>query len=49
MYCERGTIAKTYHARNKFDFSQGHLTKNQPMAVPVLVEWKSRNIYKTIN
>ena len=37
-YCERGTIAKIYHARDKFDFSQGRVTKNQPMAVPVLVE-----------
>ena len=24
-----------YHNRDTFDFSQGHVTKNQPMAVPV--------------
>ena len=24
-----------YHDRDTFDFSQGHITKNQPMAVPV--------------
>ena len=24
-----------YHDRDTFDFSQGHVTKNQPMAVPV--------------
>ena len=23
-----------YHERDKFDFSQGHVTKNQPMVVP---------------
>ena len=34
MYPERGT-AQMYHDRDKFDFSQGHVTKNQPMAVPV--------------
>ena len=33
-----------YHDQDTFDFSQGHVTNNQPMAVPVLVEWKSRNI-----
>ena len=31
----RDTIAKMYHDRGTFDFSQGHVTKNQPMAVPV--------------
>ena len=30
----------TYHDRDTFDFSQSHVTKNQPMAV----EWNSRNI-----
>ena len=34
------------HNRDTFDFSQGHVTKNQPMAVHYLVEWKSRNITK---
>ena len=24
-----------YHDRDTFDFSEGHVTKNQPMAVPV--------------
>ena len=35
-----------YHDRDTFDFSQsqGHVINNQPMAVPFLVEWKSRNI-----
>ena len=35
MYPERGTIAQMYHDRDTFDFSQGHVAKNQPMAVPV--------------
>ena len=35
MYPERGTIAQMYHDRDTFDFSQGHVTKNLPMAVPV--------------
>ena len=35
MYPERGTIAQMYHKRYTFDFSQGHVTKNQPMEVPV--------------
>ena len=31
-----GYIAfKMYHDRDKFDFSQGHVTNNQPMAVHV--------------
>ena len=35
MYPERGTVvAQIYHNRDTFDFSQGHVTKNQPMAVP---------------
>ena len=34
-YPERGTIAQMYHDRDTFDFSQGHVTKNQPMAIPV--------------
>ena len=34
------------HDWDTFDFSQGHVTKNQPMAVHCLVEWKSRNITK---
>ena len=32
---ERGTIAQIYHDRDTFHFIQGHVTKNQPMAVPV--------------
>ena len=32
---ERGTIAQMYHDRDTFDFIQGHVTKNQPMTVPV--------------
>ena len=35
MYPERGTIAQMYHDRDIFYFSQGHVTKNQQMAVPV--------------
>ena len=35
MYPERGTIAQMYHDRDSFYFIQGHVTKNQPMAVPV--------------
>ena len=34
MYPERGQCLM-YHDRDTFDFSQGHVTKNQPMAVPV--------------
>ena len=34
-----------YHDQDTFDFSQGHVTKNQPMAVPAcLVERKFRKI-----
>ena len=34
MYPERGTVvAQIYHNRDTFDFSQGHVTKNQPMEV----------------
>ena len=36
MYPERGTIFQMYHDRDTFDFSQGHVTKNQ--AITVLVE-----------
>ena len=32
---ERGTIAQIYHDRDTFHFIQGHVTENQPMAVPV--------------
>ena len=35
MYPERGTTAQMYHDRDTFDFSQGHVTKNQESAVPV--------------
>ena len=35
MYPERGTIAQMYHDRDTFDFSQGHVTKNQEPAVRV--------------
>ena len=35
MYPERDTIAQMYHDRDSFYFIQGHVTKNQPMAVPV--------------
>ena len=41
MYPEWGAIAEMYHDRDTFDFSQGHLSKNQPMAVPV---WLSESI-----
>ena len=32
---EKGKIAQMYHDRDTFDLTQGHVTKNQPMAVPV--------------
>ena len=39
MYPEWGTIAQMYHDGyhdgDTFDFMQGHVTKNQPMTVPV--------------
>ena len=35
MYPEQGAIAQMYHNRDRFDLCQGHVTKNQPMAVPV--------------
>ena len=35
MYPERDTIAQMYLDRDTFDLSQGHVTKNQPMAVHV--------------
>ena len=28
-------IAQMYHDWDTFDFSQGHVSKNRPMAVPV--------------
>ena len=35
MYPAGGTIAQMYQDWDTVDFSQGHVTKNQPMAVPV--------------
>ena len=37
LYPERGTISELYHNRDIyiFEFSQDHVTKNQPVAVPV--------------
>ena len=37
MYPEWGTIFfdQLYHDQGTFDLSQGHVTKNQPLAVPV--------------
>ena len=35
MYPKGGTITQMYQNRDTVDFSQGHVTKNQPMAVPV--------------
>ena len=37
MYPKRGTIAQMYHDRNTVHLilCQDHVTKNQPMAVPV--------------
>ena len=37
MYPEWGTIffAQMYPDQDTFDFSQGHVTKYQPLAVPV--------------
>ena len=35
MYPERGTVAQMPHDRDTLNFSQGHVTKSQPMAVPV--------------
>ena len=45
---ERGTIAQMYHDRDTFDFIQGHVTKNQPMTVPVSLSESHRNITKQI-
>ena len=33
----REGFAQMYHDRDTFDFSQGHVTRNQPLAVPVLL------------
>ena len=33
----RAGFAQMYHDRDTFDFSQGHVTRNQPLAVPVLL------------
>ena len=35
MYPQQDTIAKMYRDHCTFDFSQGHVTKNQSMTVPV--------------
>ena len=37
LYPERGTVSELYHNRDIyiFEFSQDHVTKNQPVAVPV--------------
>ena len=35
MYPEQGTFAQMYHDWDVFDFSQGHVTKNEPKAFPV--------------
>ena len=35
MYPKWGTIAQMYHDWDIFDFSQDHVTKNQPKAVPL--------------
>ena len=32
---DHGLHCLMYHDRDAFDFSQGHVTKNQPMEVPV--------------
>ena len=41
VYLERGTIAQMYYERDTFDFSQCHVTKDQPMEVPV---WLSESV-----
>ena len=33
LYPERGTVAQMYHDRDAFEFVQGHVSKNQPIAV----------------
>ena len=35
LYPELGTIAQMYHNQDTFNFSQGLVTKNQPLAVRV--------------
>ena len=37
LYPEGGTTTELYHNRDKyvFEFRQGHVTKNQPVAVPI--------------
>ena len=35
MYPDRGSITQVYLDRDTFEFIQGHMTKHQPMTVPV--------------
>ena len=37
VYGTRATTARFYHGRNTFEFDQGHVTKNQPITVLVLL------------
>ena len=40
----RATTAELYPGRDTFEFDQGHVTKNQPITVPVLLR-ESLGIY----
>ena len=33
----RATTVQLYPGRDTFEFGQGHVTKNQPMTVPILL------------
>ena len=33
----RATTKQLYHSRNTFEFDQGHVTKNQPITVLILL------------
>ena len=43
VFGARATIAQLYHGRDTFEFDQGHVTKNQPITMLVLLS-ESRGI-----
>ena len=36
-WCARATTTQLYPSRDTFEFDQGHVTKNQPVTVSVLL------------
>ena len=44
----RATTAKLYPARDTFEFDQGHVTKNQPITVLILLSQSLATAYVTI-